>query len=450
MKKVLFMAVALLTFATTANAQKVNTSAELKKLEKADANLANPKKNTKAATWTAAGTAYTNAFVAPTKELSQGVPEQVLMMNVGQPEDAFYGEFAGQQAVVYSYEYVDVYVINGMIQGWNQKKAVRDNLAIDAIEMFEKAYAMDAKQESKIVIGASTLANSLMEQGNALNMMGRTAEAAEAFELAYRAQSIVPSLNADANCLYNAGMLYAISASSATGDNALAWFKKCEELLNKALVNGYADENGNIYYYLFHSYYAQKDADRDLYLGKAKEALLTGIKLFPKNTIILDGLMSFYTAEVGVGDPAELITLVESSLKDDPTNYDLWFGRGRVFFSLKNYDECITSFKKCAELRPTEFEPYYYVGSFIIEKANAAIEALNNNTEIGYEQYGEENAKINLIYAEAIPWLEKAHEFNPTDVATIEYLNSLCYRLREMDGMMDKYNKYHELFMQTR
>jgi tetratricopeptide (TPR) repeat protein len=451
MKKVLFLAVALLTFAaTTANAQRVNTAAELKKLEKAEADIANPKKNTKAATWVSYANAYTNAFIVPTKELSRGVPEQVLMMNVGQPLDAFYGEFAGQQAVVVCYEYVDVYIVNGMIQGWNQKKAVAENLAITAIEAYEKAYAMDPKQESKIAAGAAPLVNSLMEQGDALNNMGKVKEAAEAFELAYRAQSIVPSLGADANSLFNAGMLYAITASSTTGEEAQAAFKKGEEVISKALSTGYADEAGNIYYYLFHCYYGQKEADREFYLAKAKEALLTGIQLYPKNTTILDGLMQFYTAEEGVGDPAELVEMIENSLKDDPTNYDLWFGRGRVYNALKNYDECVASFMKCAELRPTEYEPNFYTGYFIIEKANAALTTLNSNTDIDYEQYGVENAKINLIFAEAIPWLEKAYEANPTDFAAVEYLNQLCYRVRDLDGMMDKYNKYHELYMQMK
>ena len=160
--------------------------------------------------------------------------------------------------------------------------------------------------------------------------------------------------------------------------------------------------------------------------------------------------MSFYTAEEGVGDPAELVDMIENSLADDPTNYDLWFGRGRVYNALKNYDECIKSFEKCVEIRPEEFDANYFTGYFIIEKANAALDVLNSNTNIGYEEYGEENAKINLIYAEAIPWLEKAHAINPTDAGTIELLNNLCFRLRDLDGMMDKYNKYHELWMQNR
>ena len=157
--------------------------------------------------------------------------------------------------------------------------------------------------------------------------------------------------------------------------------------------------------------------------------------------------MQLYTAEEGIGDPAELVTMIETSLNEDSSNYDLWFGRGRVYNALKNYEECIKSFEKCVELRPNDFEPNFYTAYFIIEKANASIEALNSNSTLTYEQYEAENAKINLIYAEAIPWLEKAHEINPNDAGTIEFLNQLCFRLRDMDGMMEKYNKYHALFM---
>ena len=216
------------------------------------------------------------------------------------------------------------------------------------------------------------------------------------------------------------------------------------------MAAGYNDEAGNIYYFLFHTYYGQREKNREEYLAKSKEALLTGIKLYPKNTTILDGLMNFYTAEVGVGDPAELTEMIEKSLQDDPTNYDLWFGRGRVYNAMKNYDECIKSFEKCAEIDPNGFESNFYVAYFIIEKANALVETLNSTPNMSYEAYNTENEKINLVFAEAIPWLEKAHELNPTDIASIEYLNGICFRLREMEGMMDKYNKYHELYLQTR
>ena len=435
-----------------ANAQNVNTQNEVNKLKKADLNLENPKKNIKAATWLAHGKAYTDAYILPTKEIGRGVPVQVLQMNVGEPRNMVEGQLQGAQMVVLDYEYVDIYVnpTNYLIEGWNQKKEIKDNLAQTAIASLKKAYEMDPKLESKIAAVALNLANALMQQGDALNSVGRILDAAECFELAYRAESIVPSTTANGDNIFNSGMLWTMHAASLQGEEAMAAFAKGEQLFSEVIAKGYTDANGNIYYYLFHCYYGQKDKNSEEYLPKAKEALLTGIKLFPKNNTILDGLMQFYTAEEGVGDPAELTSMIENSLKDDPTNYDLWFGRGRVYNAIKNYDECIKSFEKCAALRPDAFDANFYMGYFIIEKANDAVTKLNSNTGMSYDEYEIENSKINLIYAEAIPWLEKAHAINPSDVATIEYLNSLCFRLRDMDGMMDKYNKYHELFLQTR
>lgn len=448
MKKLVLMVVAAMVLAMPAvNAQKVNTDSEVAKLAKVDAAIADAKKGAKAATWVAHAKAYADAYALPTKELGRGVPEQMLMMNVGRPEGAFESQFAGYPAIVYSYEYVDVYVVNGMIEGWDQKKAIKENLAETAIASYAKAYEMDPKTESKVAAGVLNLANSLAIQADALNNMGKVAEAAEAFELAFRAQQVVPAIKADPNNLYNAGMLTTMHAATLKGEEALAAFNKGEKIFADALAAGFKDESGNIYYYIFHCFYGQKEKNRDEYLAKAKEALLTGIKLYPKNTTILDGLMQFYTAEEGVGDPAELTGMIEASLKEDPTNYDLWFGRGRVYNAMKQYDECIKSFEKCVELRPDEFEPNFYTAYFIIEKANAEVEKLNSTPNMSYQLYEEENAKINLIFAEAIPWLEKAYAINPTDGATLEYLNMLCFRLRDLDGMMDKYNKYHELYM---
>ena len=453
MKKFLFIAAALLMFAApAANAQKVSTAKEVAKLNKADATLVDVKKNTKAATWNAHGKAYTDAYILPTKDLLVAIPVQTLQMTAGMPKETIQGEFMGEPVFVCVYEYVDVYVNpqTYMIVGWNQKKAIKENLAETAIKSYQTAYEMDPKLGAKIGANAQTLANALAQQGDVLNLLGKTAEASYNFELAYRAQQVCPEAKANPANLYNAGLLNTIYASGLEGEAAVAAFAKSEAMLSEAIAAGYQDETGNIYYYLFHSYYGQKDIDRETYLPKAKQALLDGIKLYPKNNTILDGLMNLYTAEEGIGDPAELTTMIEESLKADPANYDLWFGRGRVYNAMKDYEECIKSFEKCAELRPNDYEPYFYTGYFIIEKANVLVEQLNANSGLSYEDYNAENDRINLVYAEAIPWLEKAFEIKPTDAATVSYLNNLCFRLRDNDGMMDKYNKYHELYMQMR
>ena len=158
------MAVAMLMLAVPAvNAQKVKTQSEVAKLEKADATLVDVKKNTKASTWIAHGKAYADAYALPTKELGRGVPSQVLQMNVGQPDAVVEGMFMGAPYYVCQYEYVDVYVNpqNGMIDGWNQKKSIKENLAETAIASYTKAFELDPKQAPKIIANAANLANAL-------------------------------------------------------------------------------------------------------------------------------------------------------------------------------------------------------------------------------------------------------------------------------------------------
>ena len=238
---------------------------------------------------------------------------------------------------------------------------------------------------------------------------------------------------------YYAGYLLTVD-----GANHPESFARGAQALNDALAAGYTDEAGDVYYYLFHSYYGQKDKDA-AFLIKAKDALLAGIEKFPKNEKILDGLMQLYTSEEGVGDPADLVGMIDKSLESDPDNVDLWFGRGRVFYKLKNYDETINSFKKVVELKPDLYEGNYYLGLFYTVKADAM------NTEMGQKNYRSQSEydadlkEVNVVYMAALPYFEKAHQLKPDDVDTVDYIKSISFRLRDEPGMMDKYNEYNEL-----
>lgn len=439
------MAAALLMFAApAANAQRVNTSAELKKLEKVDATIADAKKNGKAATWNTHGKAYTDAYVLPTKYLVFNIPFATLQMSVGNPAETLEDVYAGQRVLVARYEYVDVYINEAyLIVGWKQTREIKENLALTAIESFEKAYEMDKKMGSKIAINTTFLANSLAQQGEALNGTGDLAKAAEAFELAYRAQKVVAETAVNPGIIYNAGVLNTRYASTLTGEEAAKYFSKAQQQFNDAMADGYKDQ-GDIYYFLYHTYYGQREVNREQMLAEAKRVLLEGINKYPSNNLILEGLIALYATEEGVGDPAELISMLDKSLAATPDNYDLWYGRGIVFNALEKYDECIASFEKCVSLRPQQYEANYYLGYFYIMKADSLINQLNSSYNADID-YNAEVEKINLVYKEAIPWMEKALEIKPGDAPSIENLNSLCFRLRDMEGMAEKYEKYNAM-----
>ena len=440
------VAAALVLAARAAEAQKVNKEALLAKIAKSDADVANAKKGAKASTWINRGKAYYEAAAEPTKSLFANMEAQMMRLTVGEPvskEQETLGEEGNTKTYeVWVYPYFRAYVLDGKIAAWKLTQRVADGLVETAIESYAKAYELDPKSADRVKAGLKQISDFCSQEGNVNLELGDFKAAADAFGLAYAAQAVPAYGGADPELLYYAGYLETVNGSKDP-----ASFAKGAEYLEKAIEEGYEGEEGLSYYYLFYCYYGQKDAD-PANLQKAKQTLLTGLDKYPKSQRILDGLMSLYTSEEGLGDPADLISRFDAAIAEDPDNVDMWFGLGRIYAALKNNDECIVAFKKVAELAPDVFDGYFWTGYFYVEKGNAMNEELNNKPWTGKAAYDEEQKVINAVYAEAIPWFEKALEIKPNDLNTVDYLKSISFRLRDEEGMMEKYNKYNELLQQ--
>ena len=445
MKRFILMAAAAALLAIpAAEAQKVNKEATLSKLEKSDADIANPKKNAKAATWINRGRVYYDAAAEPTANLFAPMETTLLKLSVGDPTSTEEVTLNGSKAIAWNYPYFIAYERDGKIVAWKQLQEIKEGALDTAIEAYNKAYELDPKQASKIKNGLEQISNYASILGNVSIEAGEYLTGAEAYLAAYKAQQCPAFGEADPALLYYAGYLLTVD-----GANHPESFARGAQALNDALAAGYTDEAGDVYYYLFHSYYGQKDKDA-AFLIKAKDALLAGIEKFPKNEKILDGLMQLYTAEQGVGDPADLIALIDKAIEDNPSNVDLWFGRGRIFYALKDYDQSIESFKKVVELKPDLFEGNYYLGVFYTIKGDALNKEMNEKQYSSQSVYDADLKVVNDVYKEAVPWFEKAHQIKPEDLDTLEFLKSLCFRLRDEPGIMEKYNTYNALYKQVK
>lgn len=446
MKKVILLAFAAALFAVPATqAQKVNKSALLAKIEKSDAEIADAKKGAKASTWINRGKTFYEVASEPTKSLFIGMEASMLKLSVGEPQTVEQQTIADTPVEAWVYPYFTAYVRDGKVATWRQTQAVTDmDVVAKAIEAYNKAYELDPKSAEKVKAGLKQVSDYCSQVGNAGLDSHDYAGAADAYAQAFEAQSSPAYGGADPELLYYAGYLRTIDGASNP-----ASFKLGEGYLAKALDKGYADPEGNIYYYLFHCYYGQKGEDAGK-LTQAKEALLTGIDKYPSNKNILEGLMQLYTSEQGVGDPADLVAMFEKSLAEDPQNIDLWMGRGRIFFALKDYDESIASFQKIVELRPELFEGQFFLGYFYVCKGDAMNEEINKRSYSSQAAYDADLKSVNAVYLASVPYLEKAHELRPQDGDTLELLKQLCFRLRDEEGMMDKYNTYNVLYKQAK
>ena len=445
MKKTILTAFAALLVAVPAvQAQKVNKEALLAKIEKSDADIANEKKAAKAATWINRGKAFYEVAAEPTKNLFGNMETTMLKLTVGEPKSTSQETLNGVQYTAWVYPWFTAYIKDNKVATWKQTKWVVKDAPEKAIEAYNKAYELDPKSAGKVKEGLKQISDFCSQVGNAGLDSGDYLGAANAYATAYEAQSSPAYGEADPALLYYAGYLLTVD-----GSNNAESFVRGGKYLQEAIAKNYADEEGNIYYYLFHCLYGQKAADKENVM-KAKQALLTGIEKFPKNERILDGLMQLYTSEEGVGDPADLVALIDKAIADNPSNVDLWFGRGRIFYALKDYDKSIESFEKVVELKPDLFEGNYYLGVFYTIKGDELNKVMNEKQYSSQSAYDADLKAVHEVYLAAVPWFEKAHEIKPEDVDTLEFLKSLCFRLRDEPGIMDKYNTYNALYKQAK
>lgn len=445
MKKMILSAFAVLLLAVpTVQAQKVNKSAILAKIEKSDADIADAKKGAKASTWIARGKTFYEAASEPTKTLFGNMESAMMTLTVGNPKSKGTETIGNASYETWVYPYFTAYFQNGKLFAWKETAQVYKNSVAKAFEAYSKAYELDPKTAPKVKEGLEQLINYCKQLGDVSYATHNFAEAGEAFAQAYEME-LHPVYNSpEPILLYSAGV-----SMTVDGSENPASFKKGADYLQRALDAGYSDEEGRIYYYLFHCYYGQREGNPDM-LIKAKDALLAGIAKYPKNDLILQGLMQLYTSEENVGDPADLVSLIDNAIADDPTNIDLWFGRGRIFYALKNFDESIASFQKVTEIKPDYFEGHYYLGLFYIFKGDEMNRIANEKPFVSYAASEADQKEVCAVYIKAVPVLERALELKPNDEETVYNLKQLCFRLRDEEGMQEKYEKYNALYKELK
>ena len=405
-------------------------------MEKSDADIANPKKAGKAATWLNRAKILQEAITAPTKGLyGNGLDVSMLNVILGVNPTSTNGD-------TYSYEWVDIYSKNKKVVGWKIKKEVIPNAFQLMMEAYEKAYELDSNTIAKTKSAIETLNSFYTELGAASLNTQNYKEAIDAYVKAIDLQSSPAIRKVDPNYYFFAGQLAAY-----LGTENVQYFIDGEKYLTQAKDLGFTDEQGNLYYFLFHCYYGQREADKENIL-KAKNILLEGIEKYPQNERIMEGLIQLYTSKDNVGNPAELVGRLDKMLSEKPENADLWFARGQIFFKLKNFDECINSFLKVNELRPNDYDANFYLGYFYIAKGDEVNRDFNKRLDSisSQEEYQAGLKEVSKAYMKALPYFEKAMEIRPDAVDCAEYLKQLCFRLRDEEGVMDKYNKYNAIY----
>ncbi len=447
MKKIFLMAVAAMLLAAPATqAQKIDGEALNAALAKSDAEIQDAKKNAKYSTWIKRAQTIFNAIEAPTKGLYvPGMVENLLKPTMGEPVKQGETDIRTGAALVNSYGWVDVFLQEGQVAAWTQTREVRPNLYEEAMAALNKALELDPKSASKVKPELDKIANFYKQEGNVNYDAGQYQKAADAYLKAFATmENPAYGTPADLALLYNAGYLLVVDGSMNP-----ASFPKAEQVLRKAIEAGYQDEQGSAYYYLFHSCYGQsQQAEGDVkaeFLQKAKNALAQGIEKYPTNENIISAFLGLYMSEPTVGDPSELIGMITAAVERDPKSVEMWSSLALANYQMKNFEAAIAAGQMAADLAPDTFDSNYRQGIFYAAQGDWLIEQMNSRNYTRQSEYDADLATVNEAYRGALPWLEKAFEIDPSNRSVVETLKVICFRLRDEEGMMDKYNKYNTL-----
>lgn len=409
---------------------KVDKDAILKKIQKSNEDIENPKKNTKANAWLDRGKVFNEAATASWTGLYRGITPMEVQLLYGGKVEPQVKEFNGTQYEVYDYPNFTAYFGDEGLAFWEPKLTVIDNAYDESFKAYSKAYEVDPKSASKVNAALQQLANDHKKDGeNAFGMQnyGKTADHfAAAYEILRH-----PAVNElDTASVYNAGMFYTFSGE----------FDKGAKYLEEAEKNGY-ESDGDVYYFLYHNYYGLGDNN------KAKDVLQRGIAKHPGNTKIVEGLVGIYS--ITESDPTEIIDIVKKSIDEEPDNHLLWSGLGSIYQKMGDADGAISAYQRAVQLAPNDFFNNFRLAYAYIEIGDDLNKKLNEMNPSSSEEYNRALEEVYAEYEKALDPLEKAHELDPTNEATVELLKNLTFRLRDRsDSILEKYNKYNEILQQ--
>lgn len=417
----------------------VNPEAIQKKIAKSDADIANEKKALKASTWMKRAEVMLEAETAYTDQIFEQAPINLLLMKIGNPATQEMVAIGNDQYIKLGYGAYDVYVdaMGQMVMGWDVVQPIYPEAIDKAVEAYSKSYELNPKLAKKVNAGFMNINNILRKNANSKFFMQDYAAATDYYQRAYEV-SIIPEagLPVDSISIFNSGYLAHFAGQ---------YERSIENLKIAESLGYYAD--GTLYNVLYNSYRGAY-LDNKEKMSEVKGVLEAALVQFPGNSDLISCMTDLYLV---LGEsPEPMIDLLKNAIAADPQNPQLQIGLGAVYAELKMYDDAVAMFDNALAVDPTNINLYL----------NKAYTYTRKGDDLGQEanqmSWNDENLasvrKASMeAYAASIEPFEKAHELNPEDVNTVEFLKSICFQVRnEKPEYMDKYNHYNELFKQMK
>jgi len=304
----------------------------------------------------------------------------------------------------------------------NFKKLVPNPVEL-AYTSYMKAIELDEKGGNpglkiKLLTFSNTLINAAVEAYQANDF----AKATDYFEkkLSLDKSPMFKSEAAiDTAIMYNTGLA---AMNSKQYQKAIGYFTDCAK---------YGYNGGSSYAQIISAYQQLGDT------VKSVEIMKQAFQKYPEDQSINVQLINYYIMS---GQPNEAISYLDKAIATEPANSSFYLAKGVALDKLGRQDDAIEVYKKAVEVKPDNADAYYNIGVIYFNRGVKQFDVANSIPTTNQVAYEAEKVKSDDEFRKAVPYLEKAVEYNPKDTYILDQLKNLYYRLKMMDKF-DALNK---------
>jgi tetratricopeptide (TPR) repeat protein len=297
----------------------------------------------------------------------------------------------------------------------NYKKLV-ENPVEEAYKSYMKAIELDEKGGNPgLKIKLLTFQNVLINQAVEAYQANDYAKATDYFEkkLAIDKTSMFKTdAILDTAIMYNTG-LAAMNAKQY--NKAIMYFTDCAK---------YGYNGGSSYAQIISGYQQLGDT------VKSVEIMKEAFQKYPDDQSINVQLINYYIMS---GQPNEAISYLDKAIEKEKDNSSFYLAKGVALDKLGRQEEAIAVYKKAIEIKPDNADAYYNIGVIYFNRGVKQFEVANLVPTNDQARYEVEKKKSDDQFKEAVPYLEKAVQYNPKDTYILDQLKNLYYRLKMMD-----------------
>ncbi len=391
-----------------------------RQVEKSNEKIQHPRKSQKARIWANRGDIFQDAHDVDIQFLRVGMPDTESQLYLKNPDEVITEERNGATVEKHVFDRVTLIFQNDVLIDWKKTEKLHPNPLDEALEAYKKALELDQDKYADRLEDNFTRLKEQYEADAILDFSNKRYEQAlHSFEKIIELQNtpVYPEDLVDTLTIYNAALA---AANAGIHDKSIKYFKK-------SIENNYGGSDA--YYLLKREYIAKGDS------MKAIKTLEDGFGEYPDTTLLLFEIVNYYLSAQNAEKGLKYLKMAEEEESDNPSIY---FAKGTMYETTGKDKEAEEAYKEAIEVDPEYFNAWFNLGAMYF---NQAVEMYVKANEIqDVDEYNAARKEADKVVRKALEPLENAHELKPDDVATMETLQTIYYRLQ----MQEKYEEISE------